>query len=153
MTNQVRLTYKIRFWTSGHFWKPGNQRRIHESGLSNFENCFTDKIVVQSGFNVISYFITGQSTMEDNQIDRIFCGNFELLPLIKHPLVRIYTSSTYTDMTLEKTVLVSEVYPKLKEYCRERYGLEFQVRFFFNIYLNRTLQQTLCAEIVNVYTE
>jgi hypothetical protein len=78
--------------------------------------------------------------MEDNQIDRIFCGNFELLPLIKHPLVRIYTSSTYTDMTLEKTVLVSEVYPKLKEYCRERYGLEFQVRFFFNIYLNRTLQ-------------
>jgi hypothetical protein len=65
--------------------------------------------------------------MEDNQIDRIFSGNFDQLPAIKHPLVRIYTSSTYTDMALEKTVLVSEVYPKLKEYCRERYGLEFQV--------------------------
>ena len=65
--------------------------------------------------------------MEDNQIDRIFIGNFDFLPHIKHPLVRIYTSSTYTDMTLEKTVLVSDVYPKLKEYCRERYGLEFQV--------------------------
>ena len=70
--------------------------------------------------------------MEDNQIDRIFCGNFESLPPIKHPLVRIYTSSTYTDMSLEKTVLVSEVYPKLKEYCREKYGLEFQVRHFEN---------------------
>lgn len=65
--------------------------------------------------------------MEDNQIDRIFIGSFECLPPIKHPLVRIYMSSTYTDMTLEKTLLVSEVYPKLKEYCRERYGLEFQV--------------------------
>lgn len=67
------------------------------------------------------------NSMEDNQIDRIFIGSFEALPMIKHPLVRIYMSSTYTDMTLEKTLLVSEVYPKLKEYCRERYGLEFQV--------------------------
>ena len=65
--------------------------------------------------------------MEDNQIDLIFIGNFDLLPHIKHPLVRIYTSSTYTDMTLEMTVQDSEVYPKLKDYCRERYGLEFQV--------------------------
>lgn len=65
--------------------------------------------------------------MEERAIDRIFAGNFTGLPKVKHPLVRIYTSSTYTDMTLEKNVLVTEVYPKLKEYCRERYGLEFQV--------------------------
>ena len=46
---------------------------------------------------------------------------------LRHPLVRVYTSSTFTDMTLEKHVLVNEAYPKLKEYCREKYGLEFQV--------------------------
>ena len=42
-------------------------------------------------------------------------------------MVRVYVSSTYTDMMLEKNVLVTEVYPRLKELCRERYGLEFQV--------------------------
>ena len=31
-------------------------------------------------------------------------------------------------MTCEKTYLFGEVYPKLKEYCREKYGMEFQVR-------------------------
>ncbi len=65
--------------------------------------------------------------MEDSAIDRLFAGDFSHLPKVKHPLVRVYTSSTFTDMTLEKNVLVTEVYPKLKEYCRERYGLEFQV--------------------------
>ena len=45
--------------------------------------------------------------------------------------LRIYMSSIFTDMALEKAALFSEVYPKLKEYCREHYGLEFQVRLFF----------------------
>ena len=49
-----------------------------------------------------------------------------LLFPIRHPVVRVYVSSTYTDMMLEKNVLVTEVYPRLKELCRERYGLEFQ---------------------------
>ena len=44
-------------------------------------------------------------------------------------MVRVYVSSTYTDMMLEKNVLVTEVYPRLKELCRERYGLEFQVSY------------------------
>ena len=82
--------------------------------------------------------------MEEQAIDRIFCGSFTGLPpvrlynflqpsihhpitfSIRHPVVRVYVSSTYTDMMLEKNVLVTEVYPRLKELCRERYGLEFQ---------------------------
>ena len=48
---------------------------------------------------------------------------------LRHPVVRVYVSSTYTDMMLEKNVLVTEVYPRLKELCRERYGLEFQVSY------------------------
>ena len=69
--------------------------------------------------------------MEDSQVDQIFAGDLENLPPFKQPLIRIYMSSTFTDMALEKAALFSEVYPKLKEYCREHYGLEFQVRFFF----------------------
>ena len=65
--------------------------------------------------------------MEDSRIDRIFEGEFYGLVPDVHPRVRIYLSSTYTDMTLEKAVLTTDIYPKIKEYCRERYGIEFQV--------------------------
>lgn len=30
-------------------------------------------------------------------------------------------------MSLERNTLMEEVYPKIKEYCKERHGLEFQV--------------------------
>ena len=32
-----------------------------------------------------------------------------------------------TDTTVERNALMESVYPKLKDYCRERHGLEFQV--------------------------
>jgi hypothetical protein len=32
-----------------------------------------------------------------------------------------------SDTTLERNFLMENVYPKIKEYCRERHGLEFQV--------------------------
>ena len=76
--------------------------------------------------------------MEDSQVDQIFAGDLENLPPFKQPLIRIYMSSTFTDMALEKAALFSEVYPKLKEYCREHYGLEFQVRFSFKVFRNKS---------------
>ena len=82
--------------------------------------------------------------MEDSQIDKLFAGDMENLPPWRQPLIRLYLSSTYTDMTLEKTSLFAEVYPKLKEYCREKYGLEFQVSSILTLgrkdgFLSRTL--------------
>ena len=74
---------------------------------------------------------TTNTTMEDSQIDKLFEGNLTNLPSWRQPLIRIYLSSTYTDMSVEKTYLFGEVYPKLKEYCREKYGLEFQVHNTF----------------------
>ena len=65
--------------------------------------------------------------MEDSKIDQIFAGGLENLPPFVQPLIRIYLSGTFTDMSLEKTQIYNEVYPKLKEFCREKYGLEFQV--------------------------
>jgi hypothetical protein len=41
--------------------------------------------------------------------------------------VRIFFSSTFTDMLMERNTLMEYVYPKIKEYCREKHGLEFQV--------------------------
>src|SRR5437870_5054921 len=40
----------------------------------------------------------------------------------------------WIDTALERNTLMSEVYPKIKEYCREKHGLEFQVGriIFFN---------------------
>ena len=65
--------------------------------------------------------------MDDSRIDGIFEGSFVGLKASVHPRVRVYLSSTYTDMSLEKSLLSLEVFPKVKEYCRERYGIEFQV--------------------------
>ncbi|CAG0888380.1 unnamed protein product [Darwinula stevensoni] len=65
--------------------------------------------------------------MDDRTVDRVFAGCLESLPPVSSKIVRIFTSSTFTDTTLERNTLMAEVYPKLKEYCREKHGLEFQV--------------------------
>lgn len=31
------------------------------------------------------------------------------------------------DTTMERNTLMAQCYPKLKDYCREKHGLEFQV--------------------------
>ena len=41
--------------------------------------------------------------------------------------MRIFTSSTFTDMLMERNCLMEYVSPKIKEYCREKHGLEYQV--------------------------
>ena len=38
--------------------------------------------------------------------------------------------SHFLDMVHERNALVENVYPRLREYAREKYGLEFQVGFF-----------------------
>lgn len=67
-------------------------------------------------------------------MDRIFAGCLSDLPPVSSKIVRIFTSSTFTDMLMERNTLMEYVYPKIKEYCREKHGLEFQVNipsFFF----------------------
>ncbi|KAL7638639.1 UNVERIFIED_CONTAM: hypothetical protein RMT77_011211 [Armadillidium vulgare] len=65
--------------------------------------------------------------MDDRTVDRIFTGSLEELPPNSSKIVRIFTSSTFTDMSMERNTLMAEVYPRLKEFCREKHGLEFQV--------------------------
>ncbi|EEB13481.1 conserved hypothetical protein [Pediculus humanus corporis] len=65
--------------------------------------------------------------MDDRTIDLIFAGSLESLPPVSSKIVRIFTSSTFTDTTMERNTLMAQCYPKLKDYCREKHGLEFQV--------------------------
>ena len=76
-------------------------------------------------------------------VDKIFAGNLDGLPPLSSKVncfdriciiivvcvqvVRIFTSSTFTDMLMERNTLMEYVYPKIKEYCREKHGLEYQV--------------------------
>ena len=69
-------------------------------------------------------------------VQRCFCLQDSLflilfLPCFIHfistKVVRIFTSSTFTDMLMERNTLMEYVYPKIKEYCREKHGLEYQV--------------------------
>ena len=65
--------------------------------------------------------------MDEKTIDRIFAGGLTDLPPVSSKIVRIFTSSTFTDMLMERNTLMEYVYPRIKEYCREKHGLEFQV--------------------------
>ncbi|KAF8794516.1 NACHT and WD repeat domain-containing protein 2 [Argiope bruennichi] len=65
--------------------------------------------------------------MDDRAIDGIFLGCLDNLPPVSSKIVRIFTSSTFTDMSMERNALMEEVYPRIKDFCREKHGLEFQV--------------------------
>ncbi|XP_038054567.1 NACHT domain- and WD repeat-containing protein 1-like [Patiria miniata] len=49
------------------------------------------------------------------------------LPRQRSKVVRIFTSSTFTDTSTERNALMRETYPRLKDYCKFNHGLEFQV--------------------------
>ncbi|KAI4484543.1 hypothetical protein M0804_007109 [Polistes exclamans] len=65
--------------------------------------------------------------MDETTIDSIFAGSLKSLPAVSSKIVRIFTSSTFTDTTMERNTLMAQCYPKIKDYCREKHGLEFQV--------------------------
>ena len=81
--------------------------------------------------------------MDEQTIDRIFAGSLVDLPPVSSKIVRIFTSSTFTDMLMERNTLMEYVYPKIKEYCREKHGLEFQVPIAFQILCSQTLRDEM----------
>ncbi|ELU00304.1 hypothetical protein CAPTEDRAFT_145931, partial [Capitella teleta] len=59
----------------------------------------------------------------------LLSGNFELsrLPDVPSKLIKVYLACTPTDTVQERNALVQEVYPRLREYAREKYGMDFQL--------------------------
>ncbi|XP_067656688.1 NACHT domain- and WD repeat-containing protein 1-like [Haliotis asinina] len=57
---------------------------------------------------------------------KVFDGVFQDLPAKESKTIRIFFSSTFTDMTVERNMLMKESVPRLRDYCLAR-GLDFQV--------------------------
>ncbi|CAF3499150.1 unnamed protein product [Rotaria socialis] len=53
-------------------------------------------------------------------------GRCQKLPDVQSKVVRVFLSSTFSDTLCERDSLIESVFPILKDYCRERYSLEFQ---------------------------
>lgn len=45
-----------------------------------------------------------------------------------------YKNNIFLDTTMERNTLMAQCYPKLKDFCREKHGLEFQVKIFRKSY-------------------
>uniref|UniRef100_A0A8C5SA30 NACHT and WD repeat domain containing 2 n=1 Tax=Laticauda laticaudata TaxID=8630 RepID=A0A8C5SA30_LATLA len=59
-----------------------------------------------------------------------FSGHLSALPMHLAPSgrsVRVFVSANAEDTVAERNALREHVYPKLREFCRENYGMEFQV--------------------------
>jgi len=46
-------------------------------------------------------------------------------------LLLLYIFYYILDTTMERNTLMAQCYPKIKDYCREKHGLEFQVGYYF----------------------
>ena len=82
--------------------------------------------------------------MESSYHIDVLRGRCQELPEARSKLVRVFISSTFSgrrsdivlnqiifsgriDTSTERDSLIESVFPRLKEYCRAKYGLEFQV--------------------------
>ncbi|KAJ8320337.1 hypothetical protein KUTeg_001924 [Tegillarca granosa] len=65
--------------------------------------------------------------MAQQTVKSVLRGSLDDLPTLNSRLVRIFISSTFTDTKEERNLLLEKEYPRLKSYCKEKYGLEFQV--------------------------
>ncbi|CAF0731081.1 unnamed protein product [Brachionus calyciflorus] len=52
---------------------------------------------------------------------------FNDLPSLRPRSIRMFLCAPYNDTNQEATYLFNNIFPKLREYCMSRYGLEFQV--------------------------
>ena len=91
---------------------------------------------------------------ENLAVDRIYCGDMTDLQPPMRPVIRIYLSSNFTDMVMEKTELVNHIFPIIRNYCKDRHGLDFQVRrqggtqnLFSHLAYSQTPQPNIPKEI------
>ncbi|KAL4236339.1 hypothetical protein ACF0H5_004726 [Mactra antiquata] len=65
----------------------------------------------------------------DPIVRRVLAGHVgpNELPEIPQRVVRVYISSTGLDSQTERNAFVEKVYPGLREYCSQKYGVDFQV--------------------------
>ncbi|XP_063408936.1 uncharacterized protein LOC134692415 [Mytilus trossulus] len=67
-----------------------------------------------------------QTKKAEATFERLLEGCLDDLPNLPHSTVRIFMSSTFSDMRAERNAIVREVIPILEEYCA-KYDLDFQM--------------------------
>lgn len=60
-------------------------------------------------------------------VQKIVRGDIIDLPKTRSKIVRIFLSSTFTDTHEERDYLIENIYPKLRDYCKNEHGLDFQI--------------------------
>ncbi|XP_071146752.1 uncharacterized protein [Mytilus edulis] len=70
--------------------------------------------------------IKEQTKKAEAKFERLLEGCLDDLPNLPHSTVRIFMSSTFSDMRAERNAIVKEVHPFLEEYCA-KYDLDFQI--------------------------
>ena len=68
-----------------------------------------------------------QRNTEQQDMDYVYHGRIENLPRSASKTVRIFLSSTFTDTTTERNLLMKNVFPEMRQYCRDKYDVDFQV--------------------------
>lgn len=65
----------------------------------------------------------------DPVVRRVLAGQIQAedLPTIPQRVVRVYLSSTGIDSQTERNAFVEKVYPRLRDYCSRKYGVDFQM--------------------------
>ena len=71
-----------------------------------------------------------QRNTEEQDIDYVYHGRMENLPKPISKTVRIFLSSTFTDTVVERNALMKRVFPQMRQYCRDKHDLDFQVYSF-----------------------
>ena len=66
-------------------------------------------------------------TTEEQDMDYVYHGRIGSLPKSSAKIVRIFLSSTFTDTVVERNMLMKHVFPQMRQYCRDKYDLDFQV--------------------------
>ncbi|XP_012940861.1 uncharacterized protein LOC101863359 [Aplysia californica] len=77
------------------------------------EQPFTYKHLDQSERTLVEKLLKGCLKLEDT-------------PKVKSKVIKVFISSTFTDFVEERNAMAQNVYPKLRDYCRDKYGVDFQ---------------------------
>ncbi|GFS13001.1 leucine-rich repeat and WD repeat-containing protein, partial [Elysia marginata] len=60
-------------------------------------------------------------------VESVMKGKVSAIPKTKSKVIKVFISSTFTvDMLEERNALAETVYPKLRNYCRDKHGVDFQ---------------------------
>ncbi|WAQ98657.1 NWD2-like protein [Mya arenaria] len=54
-------------------------------------------------------------------------GTLDEVPEVGSKIIRVFLSSTFSDMAEERNMLLEDVYPRIQEYSRRKYGVDFQM--------------------------